>query len=142
MADECIFCSIAAGNIPSYTVYEDADVRAFLDIYPSAPGHVMVILKKHGWTVLDYSDAELVPLWSAVRRVAGALTKAYGTEVLTIGINHKEPLGVHHLHVHLIPRVPDDEGGVIQSIVKRPASEDLSVTKDRITAALSNSRNG
>jgi histidine triad (HIT) family protein len=142
MADDCLFCKLVANQIPSYTVYEDGETRAFLDIYPSAPGHTMVILKKHGWTMLDYTDAELAPLWKTVRKMARVLTAAYKTDVLTIGVNHGEAMGVHHLHVHLIPRVPDDEGGVIQSIVKRPASEDLAVTRKRIAAALSDSNNG
>jgi len=136
--EDCLFCSIVSGSVPSYCVFEDEWTKAFLDIYPSAPGHTMVILKKHGWALSDYMEEELIPLWNTVRRISIALEQAYHLDVQTIGINHREPNGVHHLHIHLIPRTPDDEGGVIQSIVKRQLSDDLVHAKRLITAALSN----
>jgi histidine triad (HIT) family protein len=133
--EECLFCNIISGKLPSYTVYEDADTKAFLDIYGSAPGHTVVILKTHGKTIHEYAPDDLGKLMKTVQTVADALEKAFGTSVLTIGINHGEPLGVHHLHIHIIPRTPDDEGGVIQSIVKRPFTEDFAVTQKRIQRA-------
>ncbi len=113
---ECIFCKIVANEIPSYTVYEDADTRAFLDIYGATDGHTMVILKKHGDTILSYTPKELGDLWASVQKVAAAIEKAYNSHILTIGINHGEPKGVRHLHVHIMPRFEDDGGGIIQSL--------------------------
>lgn len=130
--DKCLFCAIVTNETPSYTVYEDGETRAFLDIYPSVPGHTVVILKKHGWTILDYSPEELSSLMGTVQKIVRALTKAYHTEVFTLGINHKEEQGVHHLHVHVLPRFPDDGGGVIQSIVERDAKEALPVITEKI----------
>ncbi len=134
--DTCLFCRIVANEIPSYTVYEDAHTRAFLDILPCTPGHTMVILKTHGETILDYDDAQLNSLWSTVRRVTGALKRAFKTDIFTIGINHGEPSGVHHLHVHIIPRFPDDGGGVIQSVVQKEAKTGLTDVCEKIRTHL------
>ena len=130
--DNCLFCKIVANTSPSYTVSEDEYTRAFLDIFPATTGHVVVILKKHGWTILDYSPEELSYLLSSVQKVVRALTATYKTDVFTLGINHKEEQGVHHLHMHVFPRFPDDGGGVIQSIVEKGAKEPLTEIAEKI----------
>lgn len=130
--DNCLFCKIIANEVPSYTVYEDEYTRAFLDIMPRTSGHTMVILKKHGWTILDYTPEELSSLMATVQKVVRALTTIYKTEVFTLGINHKEEQGVHHLHVHVLPRFPDDGGGVIQSIVEKDVKEPLTEIAEKI----------
>jgi len=136
MAD-CLFCRIVKNEIPSYTVYEDDTTRAFLDIMPATPGHTMVIVKKHGETIHDYSEEELASLMTSVQKVTKALEKAFHTTVFTIGINHGEPSGVHHLHVHILPRFPHDQGGIIQSIVKKEPLEDLKTITEKIKAQFS-----
>lgn len=113
---DCIFCKIVGNEIPSYTVYEDAGTRAFLDIFGATDGHVMVVPKKHGETIHDYTVSELSALWSTVQKVAAAIEKAFDTSILTIGINHGEPQGVKHLHVHIMPRFEGDGGGIIQTL--------------------------
>jgi histidine triad (HIT) family protein len=121
--NDCIFCKIVANEIPSYTVYEDSDTRAFLDIYGATDGHAMVILKKHGETIHDYSTSELGVLWASVQKVASGIEKAFRTVILSIGINHNEPKGVHHLHVHIMPRFPNDGGGIMQSLPGRKLTD-------------------
>jgi len=130
--DNCLFCQIVRNEVPSYTVYEDEQARAFLDIFPSTPGHVVVILKKHGWTILDYSPKELSHLMETVQKVVRALIVSFKTEVFTLGVNHKEEQGVHHLHIHVLPRFPDDGGGVIQSIVETNGKEPLTEIAEKI----------
>jgi len=134
--DDCLFCKIIANAVPSYTVYEDEYTRAFLDIFPSTIGHVVVILKKHGWTILEYTPEELSHLMETVQKIIRALTNVYKTEIFIIGTNHKEPLGVHHLHVHVMPRFPDDKGGVIQSIVETEVKEPLPAIAEKIKKAI------
>ena len=133
----CIFCSIVAKSAPSYTVYEDTETMAFLDIMPCVPGHTVVIPKKHGLTIHDYSHEELGLLMDTVKKVASGLEKAYKTEILTIGINHGEPTGVPHLHFHVLPRSPKDQGGVIQSVVQQKGNDTLTESQERIAKALS-----
>lgn len=130
----CLFCRVVANEIPSYTVYENESTRAFLDIMPCSPGHTMVILKNHGETLLDYEDEALKNLFSTVKIVTRALAKTFKTDVFTIGINHGEEAGVHHLHVHIIPRFPDDRGGVIQSIVHKEGKVGLVDVQAKIVA--------
>lgn len=132
---DCIICKIINEEVRSYKVFEDEDTLAFLDIYPSAPGHTIVSLKKHGLTILDYSQEELGKLWSTVQKVDRALIKAFDTKLITIGINQFEEGGVPHLHVHLIPRWKNDGGGIIQTTVKNPPKESLEKIKEKISSA-------
>ena len=116
-------------------VYEDDDTLSFMELNPSAPGHVMVILKKHGNNILEYSQVELGTLMGSVQKVAKKIEKVLNPDSITIGINHKERRGVPHLHVHLIPRWENDKGGVIQSIVNNSPKENREAIADKIRKA-------
>lgn len=134
---ECIFCKIVANEIPSYAVYEDGETEAFLDIFGATDGHTMVILKKHGETILDYSADEMKLLWQSVQKVAQSIEKAYNTKILSIGINHGEPQGVKHLHIHIMPRFEGDGGGIMQSLPGRNLTDkNFSVVAEKIRKAV------
>src|SRR6185295_6616235 len=120
---DCIFCKVINKKVPGYFVLEEKDVVAFLDIFGSAPGHTMVVPRRHGFSILDYSSEELGILMEAVKKVAAKIKKVYNTDSITIGINHEEKKGVPHLHLHLIPRFENDGGGIIQTTVKRKVEE-------------------
>lgn len=128
----CIFCDIINGNKPGYTIYENHETVALLDIFPSTEGHTMVVPKRHGTTVLDYSKKELGEVFETVKKVSLALEKTYKTNSFTIGINHGETAGVPHMHVHIIPRFAKDGGGIIQSVVKKPVVESLERVAEKI----------
>jgi histidine triad (HIT) family protein len=104
MADDCIFCKILAGEIPSTKVYENDTVYAFRDINPGAPTHILIIPRKHIERVadLDEADAGLVgDLLLAARDIA----KQEGvSEAFRLVINNGEGVGqsVFHIHVHLL----------------------------------------
>jgi len=106
----CIFCKIIAGQIPSVRVYEDEDVVAFLDIAPLAPGHTLVVPRRHCVNLLDAPHEALSALMAAAPKVARAVTRATGAE----GFNFAQFNGpcsgqvVMHLHFHIIPRKPGD----------------------------------
>lgn len=95
---DCIFCKIAAGEIPSYKVYEDADFLAFLDINPQSPGHVQVIPKQHYRWVWDVPNT--TAYFNVVTNIARAQRKAFGTEWILSKIVGDE---VHHAHVWIFP---------------------------------------
>lgn len=133
--NDCLFCKLVKKEIPSLSVYEDDQTIAFMELNPSAPGHVMVIHKNHGLSILEYSQEELGKLMASVKIVAGKIEKALATDSLTIGINHHEKKGVPHLHIHIIPRFENDRGGVMQSIVKNPPKEDRETIAAKIKAA-------
>lgn len=116
---DCIFCKIIAGDVPSYTVYEDAHTKAFLDIFGATDGHAMVVHKRHEETIIGYNDKEISEVFVTVKKVSRAIEKVFDTKILSIGINHGEPEGVHHMHVHIMPRFLADGGGIIQSLPGR-----------------------
>jgi histidine triad (HIT) family protein len=130
----CIFCKLVRKEVPSNIVFENENVVSFLELNQSAPGHVMVILKKHGLSILDYAEIDLGELMVGVQEVAKKVKVAMNADSLTIGINHLEKNGVPHLHVHIIPRHVNDKGGIIQSIVKSPVNE----TREQIAEKIKN----
>ena|SRR5579864_2405415 len=132
---DCLFCKLVNKEIPALVVYEDANTIAFMELNPSAPGHVMVILKKHGNNILEYSQDELGKLMASVQIVVKKIEKILQPDSITIGINHKERRGVPHLHIHLIPRWENDKGGIIQSVVKNKPKESREVIAEKLRKA-------
>jgi histidine triad (HIT) family protein len=104
--DDCIFCKIVAGTIPSHKVYEDADTLAFLDAHPTASGHTLVIPKKHVKNIFDVDEKSLAAAMHTVRKISPAVRDAVGAHGLHINSNHEAAAGqiVFHLHFHIIPR--------------------------------------
>lgn len=126
MTDDCIFCSIVAGDIPSRTVYEDDQVFAFLDVNPLARGHTLVIPKEHHSRVGDLSDNLSEAVFSVLSRLAPDVEAAVDADGATIGFNDGEAAGqeVPHVHGHIIPRFEGDGGSPLHAVVS--TSPDLS----------------
>jgi histidine triad (HIT) family protein len=108
--DNCIFCKILEGKIPSAKIYEDANTFAFLDINPCNKGHSLVITKNHYETLNDIPEKELTNLISSVQKVAKAVLSATSCHGYNILMNNKKAAGqvVPHVHFHIIPRVEKD----------------------------------
>jgi len=104
MADQCIFCKIVKKEIPVNIVYDDKDFLAFLDIMPRNEGHTLVIPKKHYKWVWDVSDQRY---FEVTKKIAKALQKTYTEYVLSLVFGEE----IHHAHIHLIPRFPNDGHG-------------------------------
>ena len=104
--ENCIFCNIAAGDIPSSKVYEDEYVLAFLDISQTTKGHTLLIPKEHVRNVLAMSEQTSKTLFARLPKVARAVQKSTGAVGMNILNNNEEVAGqtVFHAHVHLIPR--------------------------------------
>lgn len=110
--EDCIFCKIIAGDIPSYKVYEDEEVYAFLDITQVTKGHTLIIPKKHVTDIFDYEDTLAAAVFARVPKIAKALEKAFPEmEGLNLVNNNKEIAyqSVFHSHIHLIPRYGKDD---------------------------------
>ncbi|OCN05207.1 HIT family hydrolase [Erysipelotrichaceae bacterium MTC7] len=121
----CIFCKIIDGEIPSYKVYEDQDVLAFLDISQVTKGHTLVIPKKHYENFVDV-DTETM---QKVMVVAQDLAKSYmnkldctGLNILS-NVNEVAGQSVFHFHVHIIPRYHATDDVVIE--FKESPEQDL-----------------
>ena len=106
MKNNCVFCAIAAGEIPSFKVYEDDIVLAYLDINPFTKGHVLVIPKEHTEGLLDTPDATLAAVIARVKKVAAHIKEALPCDGFNILQNNGEAAGqtVRHIHFHIVPR--------------------------------------
>lgn len=108
--NECLFCKIVAGKIPSAKVYEDDHFLAFLDITPIHKGHTLLIPKEHYRDTLETPDELLALLSPAMKKVARAVKNATHADGINMYINNDRAAGqvIFHTHVHLIPRFEDD----------------------------------
>ncbi len=124
---DCIFCKILAKEIPNHTVYEDDFVLAFLDIFPHAKGHTVVIPKSHKNNFLELTDSEAQDFLHGLKKTMEKVDSILHPEGFNVGWNEKPAGGqvVPHLHVHIFPRYTGDGGGSVHSIIKNPG--DLSV---------------
>ena len=111
---ECIFCRIAAGAMAAEVVYEAPRALAFLDKFPSARGHTLVIPRPHAPTLLELDDEDVAALFRAVKAVTRKVKAGLGPVGFNIGWNHGAAAGQHvfHLHVHVLPRYAEGGRGV------------------------------
>jgi histidine triad (HIT) family protein len=135
MPEECLFCKIIKGEQESYKVYEDDNVIAFLDIRPSAPGHTLVVPKKHTPDIQGLPDNMVSDLFSAVKIVMEKIEEALNPDGFNVGWNHGKMAGqaVPHLHVHVLPRFQGDKGGPVQAVVRNEPDEEVSAIANKIT---------
>ncbi len=133
--NECIFCKIIKGEIPSHKVYEDADLIAFLDISPINEGHTLVIPKKHFRNAIETPDEVIMKVINIGKKVAKALMKN-GASGINFSFNNEEASGqtVFHTHLHVMPREPGD-GHKTWATKKYKDGEAAEIAK-KITAAL------
>jgi histidine triad (HIT) family protein len=107
----CIFCKIAAGQIPSFKVYEDDIVLAFLDVGPLVRGHTLVIPRQHHATVMEIPPETLGAINERIPRLARAVLAATGAPACHVLVNNgtEAMQSVAHLHYHIIPRQAGDQ---------------------------------
>ena len=131
--DDCIFCKIAAGEIPSATVYEDDDFRAILDLGPAAKGHTLVIPKNHSDNLLSVDSDTAAKALNVISKTANAIKEALGCDGINVVQNNGEAAGqtVMHLHFHIIPRYKDDSVNIGWQPMK-PSNEELAATAEQI----------
>lgn len=108
--DNCIFCKIAAGIIPSATVYEDDDFRAILDIAPAHKGHTIILPKTHAKDIFELPEEVAAKAYPVVKKVATAIKAATGCDGVNVLQNNGAAAGqsVFHLHIHVVPRIAGD----------------------------------
>ena len=109
--DNCIFCKIAAGEIPSETVYEDEQFRAILDLGPASAGHTLILPKAHFKDVTEISDEYAANVLKVAAKLGKAMKKGLGCEGFNLVQNNGEAAGqtVFHFHMHVIPRYAGGE---------------------------------
>ena len=100
---DCIFCKIINGDIPSYKVYEDDLVYAFLDINPDSPGHTLIIPKKHYQDLVSIDNETLLHIFDVARILKKKMEEKLNIDGLTLIQNNGDVQEVKHFHLHLKP---------------------------------------
>lgn len=108
--EQCIFCKIAAGEIPSATIYEDEDFRVVLDIEPASKGHALILPKEHYANLFELPDELAAKALVVAKKVITKMEKIVGCEGYNVVQNNGVAAGqtVFHFHIHLIPRYAED----------------------------------
>jgi histidine triad (HIT) family protein len=126
MRDEnCIFCKIANGEIPSRTLYEDNDFRVILDLGPATKGHALILPKEHYKNLYEISDDTAAKVLPLAKKMAQKMTDKLGCDGFNLIQNNNEVAGqsVFHFHMHLIPRYNDDGQNLVMKANKMSDEE-------------------
>ncbi|MGN0156777.1 MAG: HIT family protein [Lachnospiraceae bacterium] len=132
--DDCIFCKIANGEIPSKTIYEDEEFRVILDLGPATKGHALILPKEHFQNIYEIPEETAAKAMILAKKMATLITEKLHADGFNIVQNNNEVAGqtVFHFHMHLIPRYEGD-GQNINWIPGEPTQEELEKIKDEIT---------
>lgn len=111
---DCIFCKIAAGEIPSATLYEDEDFRVILDLGPASKGHALILPKEHYRNLYDIDEKTAGKAMILAKTMVKKMTDVLGCDGYNVVQNNEECAGqtVFHFHMHLIPRYQGDNVGL------------------------------
>ena len=107
-SEDCVFCSIAAGEIEADMVLETDDLVAFLDKRPVFKGHVLLVPREHIVTLPDLPAELRDPFLAAAQRIAAAVVEAFGAQGSFVAMNNVVSQSVPHLHLHVVPRTKGD----------------------------------
>lgn len=133
--EQCIFCKIAAGEIPSSTVYEDDYFKAILDLSPATKGHTIIIPKKHMKDITELEEEYASRILAVAAKIGVAMKKGLGCTGFNVVQNNGESAGqtVMHYHMHVIPRY---DGG--EEIVTWSQHETTDKDRDEIAKKIKN----
>ncbi len=116
MKDEnCIFCKIANGGIPSATLYEDEDFRVILNLGPATRGHALILPKEHYANVIALPEEVTAKAFILAKKMAAKMMEVLHCDGVNVVQNNGEAAGqtVFHFHIHLIPRYENDNAGIL-----------------------------
>lgn len=133
MNNDCIFCKIANGEIPSKTLYEDEDFRVILDLGPATKGHALILPKEHAANLYELPEDIAAKVLPVAKKVANKMKEKLGCDGLNLVQNNGETAGqtVMHFHMHVIPRYEND-GQQINWIPGQVTSEELEAVAKQI----------
>ena len=124
--NDCIFCKIIKGEIPSRTVYEDDLIQVIMNINPNTNGHLLVIPKEHMENIFDTKEEVITHSIKIVKeKLYPLLKEKLNCEGLTLAQNNELGQEIKHYHIHLIPRYPDDNADFLYDKTKLDEVEDV-----------------
>ncbi len=134
--DNCIFCKIANGEIPSNTIYEDDNFRVILDNGPATKGHALVLPKEHYANLFEIPEDVLAKAAVVAKKVASTMKDKLNCDGLNLVQNNGESAGqtVMHFHLHIIPRYENDGQHILWKPTS-PSAEELAEIKNTIVGA-------
>ena len=108
--DQCIFCKIANGEIPSATLYEDDDFRVIMDLNPASKGHSLILPKEHAANLFELPDETAAKVMPLAKKIGAKLKDGLNADGFNVVQNNGTYAGqtVFHFHTHLIPRYEGD----------------------------------
>ena len=115
---DCIFCKIISKEIPTKILYEDEYTIAFLDAFPVAKGHTLVIPKQHYAKIQDLPSEINEKLFNTVHKLIPKVDSLQGSTLVAIHNGKNSGQEIPHVHVHLIPRSKNDSAGPVHSMFK------------------------
>lgn len=119
---DCIFCKIAERQIKAYVILETERSIAFLDAFPLSRGHTLVIPKKHYEKIQDMSKDDSADLFDTVHKIISKVDALTGSTLLASHNGKNAGQEIPHVHMHLVPRSPDDSAGPVHGMfTKRPS---------------------
>jgi histidine triad (HIT) family protein len=116
---DCIFCKIISRDIPAKIIAETAKSLAFMDAFPLTKGHSLVIPKIHYEKIQDISVDDNIDLFETVRKVISKVDKITNATLVAIHNGKESGQEIPHVHVHLIPRSPQDSAGPVHSMFEK-----------------------
>ena len=132
--DNCIFCKIIAGEIPSHTLYDDEMFKVILDVGPATKGHALILPKNHYANLYELPEEDAAQAIKLAKKMMIKMTNKLNCDGFNIVQNNGEVAGqtVFHFHMHLIPRYKND-GEILKYIAGEPSQEELAQIKKIIT---------
>ena len=132
--EDCIFCKIANGEIPSKTLYEDGDFRVILDLGPATRGHALILPREHADNLYELPEDTAAKVFVLAKKMATKMTEKLHCDGLNIVQNNGEAAGqtVHHYHVHVVPRKNGDDVTMTFGSFPKPSDEEMTAIKDKI----------
>lgn len=132
--DDCIFCKIANGEIPSKTLYEDGDFRVILDLGPATRGHALILPKEHADNLYELPETLAAKVLPLAQKISGMMREKLHCDGLNLVQNNGESAGqtVPHFHMHMIPRYEGD-GQNIGWKPGEPTQDELEEIRRQIT---------
>lgn len=134
---DCIFCKIVSGQIPARIVRQNEKAVAFLDAFPLAAGHALVVPKAHYQKVQDMATADAQEVFQLVHEMVGRVESVTGAAASTIAVHNGKEAGqeVPHVHVHIIPRKQGDGAGPVHSMFKnrpKPSAQEMDALAEKM----------
>ena len=132
--DDCIFCKIAAGEIPSRKIYEDKDLIAIMDLNPTSKGHSLIIPKEHCTNIYDIDEDIAAKVMKTAKKLATKMTVALNCDGFNLLQNNGETAGqtMFHFHIHLIPRYKDADNNMLKFTSVSFSDEEMDSIRDQI----------